>query len=131
MILMDTCVFIWDALQNKKLSSKAKRVIQQAHQKHQLAVCDISLWEVAMLTKKQRLQLELPATRFCQLALQARNIELIAISPDIAELSVSLDNGINNDPADRLIAATTIHLKATLVTADQNLLDSPLLATVW
>ena len=55
MILMDTCAFIWDALQHKKLSSKAKRIINQAHKKHQLAICDITLWEVAMLAQKKRL----------------------------------------------------------------------------
>lgn len=61
-----------------------------------------------MLTQKQRLQLL--AARFCQLASLARNNELIAINPNIAELSISLDNSIYNDLADRLIAAATIHL---------------------
>jgi len=55
----------------------------------------------------------------------------LAIDPNIAELSASLNDTINSDPADRLIATTAIHLKATLVTANQNLLDSPLLATAW
>lgn len=131
MILMDTCAFIWDALQHKKLSQKAKQAINHANRQGQLILCDISLWEVAMLIKRKRLQMELTADNFCQLALQARNIELTPINPAIADLSVNLDSTINNDPADRLIAATSIHLQATLITADQNLRNSALLETLW
>lgn len=131
MILLDTCAFIWDALQHDKLSKKAKQIIQQGDRKGQLMICDITLWEVAMLIKRRRLQLELSAESFYQLALQARTIDVIPINPIIAELSVNLDSSINNDPADRLITATAIHLGATLVTADRNLRESPLVESVW
>ena len=43
------------------------------------------------------------------------------ITPVIAELSVNFGSEINNDPADRLIAATSILGNAPVVTADNNL----------
>lgn len=75
-----------------------------------MPLSDIPLWEVAMLIKRKRLQLELTSESFYQQALQARAIEVILINPTIAECSVNLDSSINNDPADRLITATTIIL---------------------
>ncbi|MFK0570842.1 type II toxin-antitoxin system VapC family toxin [Endozoicomonas sp.] len=131
MIVLDTCAFIWDALSHKKLTNNAKRQIIQAEQKQQLMICDITLWEVAMLVSKGRFTIGVSASTFCQLAIQARNIEVLPITPDIAERSVSFDHTINNDPADRLIAATTIIHDAALVTADHNLRESPLLKTIW
>ena len=131
MIVLDTCAFIWDALQHPKLTPKAKRAIADAEQESRLMVCDITFWEVAMLVRKKRLQLELDAASFCRLALLARNIDIIFISPVIAELSVNLNDTVNHDPADRLIAASTVFMDARLVTADQNLRERSLVQTVW
>jgi PIN domain nuclease of toxin-antitoxin system len=54
-----------------------------------------------------------------------------SISPEIAELSVNFDSGLNKDPADRIIAATSILNNARLVTADRNMLENELLDTIW
>lgn len=131
MILMDTCAIIWDALQPTKLTPKALEAINKADQQHALVICDISIWEISMLIKKRRIEVETPAANFINLFLQSRNISVQSISPEIAELSVSFGSEINNDPADRIIAATTIIHNAHLVTADQNLRDSQMLDTVW
>lgn len=131
MIILDTCTFIWDALSHPKLTARAKKHIVLAEQKEQLLICDITLWEVAMLINKGRLAVATTATKFIQLALQARNINVLPITAEIAELSVSFDKTINQDPADRLIAASAIIHNANIVTADQNLRDCPLVKTVW
>lgn len=131
MIILDTCAFIWDALNHKKLTIKARKRIEKADQQQQLAVCDISLWEVAMLIKKGRFTVDTTASHFNQLALQARSIDVLPITPEIAELSISFDSTISNDPADRLIAASAIIHDAEIVTADHNLRESLLLKTVW
>jgi len=54
-----------------------------------------------------------------------------AISPEIAELSVNFGPEINNDPADRLIAATSILKNIPIITADQNLRNATILETIW
>jgi PIN domain nuclease of toxin-antitoxin system len=66
-----------------------------------------------------------------QIFLQSRNVVVKAITPEIAELSVSLGAEVGNDPADRIIAATAILTNAKLVTADQRLIDCTLVDTIW
>lgn len=131
MILLDTCAIIWDALDQQQLSPAALKAINHADTHHELIIADISLWEIAMLIKKGRLEVPTTAANFLQLFLQSRNVFVIAISPEIAELSVSFGSDINNDPADRIIAATAIIQHAQLVTADRNLLNSGLVGMVW
>jgi PIN domain nuclease of toxin-antitoxin system len=131
MILMDTCAIIWDALEPTKLSEAALAAINEADEHNALIIADISLWEIAMLIKKGRIEIETTAANFMNLYLQSRNIVVQSISPEIAELSVNLSADINSDPADRIIAATSIIYNAQLVTADQNLRNSNLQDTLW
>ena len=131
MILLDTCAIIWDALSPKRLSRKAKKAINHADEQNALIIADISLWEIAMLLKKARMAIDSTPAHFINLFLQSRNVSVKSISPEIAELSVNFGAAINNDPADRLIAATSIRHNARLVTADENLLGCELLDTLW
>ncbi len=114
MILLDTCAIIWDALNTSKLSAKAKAAINQSES--ELLICDISIWEIAMLIKRKRIDIDETATGFINLILQTRNFNIQEITPEIAELSVNFGLEINNDPADRLIAATSIYCNAPIVT---------------
>lgn len=131
MILMDTCAIIWDALQPEKLTEKAIKAINNADKQNALIISDISIWEISMLIKKRRLEIETTAAHFINLYLQSRNVSVQAISPEIAELSVNFGSEINNDPADRIISATSVIHNSRLVTADQNLLACEMLDTIW
>lgn len=131
MVILDTCALIYDALAPNKLSSKARQAIADGEVKNQLACSDISLWEVAMLIKKGRLDPGTDGLSFIRLALSARRIQVLPINPDIAELSVSYADFIHHDPADRIIAATALHHKATLVTCDKHLKTIKGLKIVW
>ncbi len=131
MILMDTCAIIWDALNPSELSKNATTAIDKADKHNALIISDISIWEISMLIKKQRIEVKTTAANFVNLFLQSRNVSVQSISPEIAELSVNFNSEINNDPADRIIAATSIIRNAQLVTADQNLRESEMLDTIW
>ena len=131
MILMDTCAIIWDALEPSKLSEDAVAAIDKADEHNALIIADISIWEISMLIKKGRLEIEITPAKFINLFLQTRNISVKSISPEIAELSVNFDTEINKDPADRIIAATSIVYNASLVTADHNLRSSHQIDTLW
>jgi PIN domain nuclease of toxin-antitoxin system len=131
MILLDTCAIVWDALEKSQLSEKALTAIDKADEFNALIISDISVWEIAMLIKKERIKINTTASNFINLYLQTRNIAIIQISPEIAELSVNLGAEINKDPADRIISATSIIQNAQLVTADKNLIDSKIVDTLW
>ena len=129
MIVLDTCAIIWDALDNSKLSSKAIKAINEAE--CELIICDISIWEISMLIERKRLIVDDTASGFINLVLQSRNFHIQPITPEIAELSVNFSQEINNDPADRLIAATSILQNAAIITADKNLRKVTILDTIW
>ncbi len=131
MILLDTCVIVWDALEPARLTEKARLAIQEADGNRMLLVSDISIWEIALLIHKGRLEIDTTPSRFFHLFQQSRNVAIQPITPEIAELSVQFNEEINQDPADRIIAATSIIHSAQLVTADQNLRNSSLVNTVW
>jgi PIN domain nuclease of toxin-antitoxin system len=129
MILLDTCVLIWDAIEPNKLTPKAKKAIE--YSENELIICDISIWEISMLIKKNRLTVDDSPSGFINLILQSRSFQVQQITPEIAELSVNFGSEINNDPADRLIAATSILKNIPIITADKNLRDTTILETIW
>ena len=129
MILLDTCAVIWDALEPNQLTPKAKNAIERYQ--NELIVCDISIWEIAMLIRKDRLVVESTTSGFIRLLLEARNFQVQEITAEIAELSVNFGPEISNDPADRLIAATSILHNAPVISADQNLRKATLVETIW
>ena len=129
MIVLDTCAIIWDALQTSALSPLATSTIKDA--RNELIICDISFWEISMLIKRKRLEVSDTASNFINILLQSRSFHIQEITPEIADLSVNLGAEINNDPADRLIAATSILRNAPVITADKNLREATLLETIW
>lgn len=131
MILLDTCAVIWDALDRQQLTDRALSAINKADEFNALIISDITIWEIAMLVHKERIKIDTTASNFVNLYLQTRNISVVQISPEIAELSVNFGPELNKDPADRIISATSIIHNAQLITADQNLISSELVDTLW
>lgn len=129
-ILCDTPVLVWAVLAPEKLSGKATSRLEQARAAGELACADISLWEIAMLLERGRLQSPLPADVFLATLCKALLLQILPISPRIAALAQS---GIfhHGDPADRLIAATAIAHDIELITADPELQRVAGLRTVW
>lgn len=131
MIILDTCALIFDALTPEKLSAPAKKAILNAEKKHQLYCCDISLWEIAMLIQKKRLEVETEIQNFLKLMLEARSFQVLPITSEIADLSVMHTEFIHFDPADRLIAATAMYHDVDLVTCDKHLMQLKELSVIW
>ena len=131
MIVIDTHIIIWYALKPDALSSNAKEAIRKANENDSIIICEISLWEIAMLIKKRRLKIEASYIEFTELILRSNNYLIKGITPQIADLSVNLPEEINPDPADRIICATSIAYNAPLVTSDKNLLKSKMIKTIW
>jgi len=131
MIVLDTCALIFDALAPDKLSGKALRAVENGEKQGTLACSDISLWEISMLIKKGRLDPGTDTISFINLALSARKIKVMPITPEIAYISSSHKAFVHHDPADRLIVATTIYYKGTLITCDGLLSNIKELPTIW
>lgn len=126
MIVLDTDAIVFDALQPTRLSRKARSLIEQAHARDELSCCDISLWEIAMLVSKGRLDPGVPALEFIKPVIAARSIRVLGVKPEIADLAVSFAVRAVTDPADRLVAATAVFYRATLITTDGHLRSADL-----
>jgi PIN domain nuclease of toxin-antitoxin system len=131
MIVLDTCAIVFDALSPERLSARARDAIDGAETEGSLACSDISLWEVAMLINKGRLDPGADYLSFMRAVLAARGIRVLPITPEIAQLSVTLPSVVHKDPVDRIIAATTLHQGGVLVTSDDNLLQAAEVPTLW
>ena len=130
MILLDTCALIFDALTPERLSTAAREALGRGEAEGTLACADISLWEIAMLVRKGRLDPGTDSSSFCRLALNARGVRVLPITPEIALASTELDLP-QGDPADRLIAATAVANGADLMTIDERLRESEAVKTLW
>lgn len=130
MIVLDTHALVYDALAPRRLSARARKAIESGYADGALACSDISLWEIAMLISRKRLDPAMDARHFLDDMIAARQVRVLPISPAIAVLSQS-DMFAHGDPADRLIAATArLHL-APLVTSDTQLRKLKEVTTIW
>ena len=127
MITLDTCSLVWLSLSPDRLSKNANKAIKN----NSLIMSDISLWEIAMLTKSGRLIIDTSYSEYIELLLSSFGIQVNPITPEIAKMSVEFDDSVNHDPADRIIAATSLVEDAPLVTADKNLIKATIINTIW
>ena len=86
-----------------------------------LAVSDIVFWEIAKLKQLRRLVIDLDSVAFRR---SLRHLTVIPISIQIARRSTDLD--FVSDPADEIIAATSIVEHVPLLTRDRKILKSKL-----
>jgi PIN domain nuclease of toxin-antitoxin system len=83
------------------------------------AISDIVLWELAKLRQKGRSDLDIEGHLFRSVL---RSLAVFPITPEIAKTSIQLD--FASDPADEIIAATSIVEKIPLLTRDRRILRS-------
>ena len=86
-----------------------------------LAISDIVLWELAMLVSRRRITLDLDSPEF---RLWLESLTILPITIEIARQSTQLD--FTSDPADEIIAATSIVEKIPLLTHDRSIRRSKL-----
>jgi PIN domain nuclease of toxin-antitoxin system len=129
MILLDTHVLVWAADDSERLSRTAASEIRRARRDGGLAISAISLWELAFLFMRGRI--EMYGTVESSLRLLIEGVTVIPLTPEIALLAAQFPDDYPGDPGDRLIGATARAEGLTLITRDENIRRSPLLKTVW
>ncbi len=129
MILLDTHVLVWAADGSDRLSRTAASAIRRARRGGGLAISAMSLWELAFLLARGRIQMFGSVESSMRLLIE--DITVLPITPEIASLAAQFPDDYPSDPGDRLIGATSRAEGLTLVTRDQNIRRSPLLRTVW
>lgn len=121
-VLLDTHVLLWSLVQPEELAEDIKQHITLAQENGQLLLCSISLWEIAMLKFKRRINIYEPIKDFLGSVTNIPGLSIKEISSEIAAESVLLMDDFHGDPADRIIVATARCFGATLLTRDQKIL---------
>jgi PIN domain nuclease of toxin-antitoxin system len=130
MILLDTHVVVWLAFDQAQLSKNARTAIDDARQHGDgLAISDISLLELAMLSSKGRIRLNISLESFLR-EVEARFI-VLPISGQACVRALGLPAAYPKDPADRIIGATALVEGLPLLTADSEIRRSKALHTIW
>lgn len=129
MILLDTHVVIWLAFEPDKLSKRAKEAIRAARLQGGLAIAGISLFELAWLAEKGRVETTLSVESFVRLC--ASRMTVLPITPEIAARAVGLPESYPKDPQDRLIGATALVEGLQLVTRDKQIKRSGVVRVIW
>ena len=120
MLVLDTHALVWLDEGNPRLGEKALQTMDRALASGQLGVASISFWEIAMLVRKKRLdiQMELDVWR---MELLQNGLQEIPLQGSTAIRAGQLQ-AFHGDPADRMIVATVLENSATLMTADKKIL---------
>ena len=128
MIVLDTAAWIWRASDPKQLTPAARRAIDAAEG---VLVSAISVWEVAMLVAKRRIQLDRPIEQWVDLALSLPGVQLAPLEPSIAMRSTKLPGDFHPDPADRIVVATALEYAIPIVTPDERIRSYPHVQSTW
>lgn len=127
-VLLDTHALHWWSAEPDRISRAAATAIAEASE---LAVADISLFELAWLARHERIVLTIPIASW--LRQLAGLVRTIPVSPAIAAAAVALPESFPGDPADRLIYATATENGLRLITKDRRLRSHrhPRPITLW
>jgi PIN domain nuclease of toxin-antitoxin system len=129
MILVDTQIVIWLAVDPRKISSRASEAIEKERRSGAVAISDKTLWELAMLFAKKKMDPDLDMRETLEAAEQS--FMVLPVNAAIAERSVQFRKSFPADPADRIIAATAVVHGLRLVTADAPIRRSGEVDCIW
>ena len=126
MIVADTHAWLWWAAYKHLLSRPAASALDNADA---VGIAAITLWEIVMLAEKKRISLDRDVLAWLQETIRTTRVTVLPLTPEIAVgATVFLEL---RDPADRLIAATALTHGVPLVTKDERIQRSGVVATIW
>ena len=129
MILLDTHTLVWAVAAPSRLSRTAAVAIRKARARDGVAISAITLWELATLVARGRIQAY--GTLEASVRLLSEGVTIMPLTAEIVALATQFPDDYSRDPADRLIGGTARAEGMVLVTHDEKIRESPLLETLW
>ncbi|MEP6871169.1 MAG: type II toxin-antitoxin system VapC family toxin [Anaerolineaceae bacterium] len=127
MILADTHAWLWWLAEDSRLSERARSTMNR----QAVAIASISMWEIAVLSARGRIQLQDEIQEWLERATSRPGTVVFDLISPVCAIGAEFGDRLHRDPADRLIVATAIHHGIPLVTADRSITESGLVRTVW
>ncbi len=131
MIVLDTHAWLWFVNDPRQLSARARSLIGKAQSKRAIFISSISVWEVALLARRGRLELTLAVEDWIAKNEALPFFSFVPVDNAIFIRSVLLPGPLHADPADRIIIATAIMKGIPVVTKDEKIRNYPKVRSVW
>jgi PIN domain nuclease of toxin-antitoxin system len=128
MKVLDTHAWLWWCADIAKIPARLRGELAK---ERELVVSTISAWEVAMLVAKGRLGLRGDTRSAIRALMAAPRIRMAPVTEAVALEAGLFASTFHGDPADRIIVATALDLRATLVTKDRLISSAGLITTEW
>ena len=123
-LLLDTHVWIWllngcDQINRKEYLN----LINQYANQEAVKISAISVWELGMLVFKKRVALSKDVSLWVKESYKGHGLFLEPLSVDIMLDSTHMAEEFHGDPADRMILATAKNINASIMTADERMIQ--------
>ena len=116
----DTHSLVWHMTNNPKLSNKAKRIFRGVDNfQDQIFIPCIVFFELLYLVEKKGIVSDFDL--FVAMVSSSKNYRIEPLCLPVIEKSKRVPKDKVPDPWDRLIAATSLHLRLPLITRDKKL----------
>jgi len=119
-LLIDTNVFLFWTAGGKKLSARARKLIENAD--HELLFSAVSSWEIAIKFGLGKLALPVPPHKFVPSRIEQHSLTGIAFEHEDALAVADLPDH-HDDPFDRALIAQAIVRDVAIITADSRFDD--------
>ena len=127
--LLDTHVAIWWLMDDRKLPKIHAKTLERCERSGTpVGLSVISLWEIARLVERGRLELAQSVDESIEQLETSSFMTVLPLSGRVAIESTRLGGRFHSDPIDQLIAATARCHGLTLLTVDERIIESGVVA---
>lgn len=125
--LLDTHIWLWSALEPRRLTSRVQKIISDPQ--NEMWLSPVSIWELTLLCRKRRFRVQPDIRTWAAKTIAELQLSEAPLTLEVA-FALSSMTFSHADPADHFIAATAKAFDLTLVTADEHLLKIPDVRTI-
>jgi PIN domain nuclease of toxin-antitoxin system len=122
-LLLDTHVWVWAVEAPEKLGRRTKAFLQKAG--NERLVSAISALEIARLCANQSIIFSMSPRTWIEASARDLLLHHVGVEYQAAIEAYALPEPFHRDPVDRILVATARLHQATLLTADERILEYP------
>ena len=127
--LLDTHVVIWWLTDDRKLSKAHAKLLEKSERSGTaVGLSAMSLWEIAKLVERGRLELTQSVDDSLEQLEASAFVTILPLTARVAIESTRLGARFHADPIDQVIAATARCHGLTLLTVDERIIESGVVA---
>jgi PIN domain nuclease of toxin-antitoxin system len=127
--LLDTHIMIWWLTDDRKLSKGHAKLLERSEQSGTaVGLSAMSLWEIAKLVERGRIELTQSVDDSLEQLETSAFVSILPLTGRVALESTRLGARFHADPIDQIIVATARCQGLTLLTVDERIIESGVVA---